>query len=141
MKKLILIIAAIAFFTACSKKQDAKPLTPQTTTAKDLAGTWALVSTTDYITSGSKTDTITSTNSQGINFQFKTDGTGVENLITFVVNFTYTVSNGTIFEHEPATDNSAAQDLNITITAITTTKMVLRIVAPDDTQVLSFVKN
>src|ERR1700744_4385154 len=131
MKKLILVITAIALFTACSKKQDTKPLTPQTVTAKDLAGTWVLVSTTDYITSGNKTDTVMSANSQGINFQFKADGTGVENLVSFVVDFTYTVSNGVIFEHEPATANSAAQDLNITITAITTTKLVLRVTASE----------
>ena len=141
MNKLILVIVAIALLTACSKKQDAKPLTPQNATAKDLAGTWALVSTADYTTSNGKTDTTTSTNTQGISFQFKADGTGVESLITFVVDFTYTVSNGIIFQHELATDNSSAQDINFTITAITTTKLVLRIVTTDETQVLSFVKN
>jgi hypothetical protein len=141
MKKLILILSAVAILAACSKKQDAKPtLTPQNATAKDITGKWALVVDTTYTTVNGQTTTAITTNTGGITFIFNANGSGSENIATTVDPFTYTVSSGTIFLHVAATQNSAAGDLNVNITLITATKLVFRSVATDETQVLSFVK-
>ena len=141
MKKLITILAAATMlFAACSKKQNAKPaLTPQNATAKDLTGHWVLVADTSVTTTNGKS-VATVTNDSSISFTFNADGTGAENLST-VTYFTYTVSDGLILLHAPASGNSPAADATLTIAAITATGLTLKAGNSDEMQTLVFVKN
>jgi hypothetical protein len=144
MKKLIIILTAVALFAACSKKQDTKPvvtLTVQNATAKDLAGNWSLVADTEATTTNGKTTIVVATNTDGINFQFNADGTGIETVSSVAVNFTYTVADGLILLHAPAQGNSSAQDATLTITAITTTRLTFKAGDSNEMQTLVFVKN
>jgi hypothetical protein len=127
MKKIIILLSAVAFLAACSKKQDVvKPLlTPLNATTVDLAGKWSLVGDTTYSYFNGKYIPNINLVPNGVYFQFSADGSGSENLSPNGGIFTYKVSNGIILLHVAASGSTPAADSNVTITEITATKLVI----------------
>ncbi len=130
MKKILSVLLAVVFLAGCSKKNDVKPLTPQTATVADIAYKWNMQADSTFQVVDGKTQLTHSSAAPNLAdglttfIQFNTEGT----VITTSMNqgLSYTLSNGTIKVSQKNQDGSNGPVLNMSIIAITKQTLLLR---------------
>lgn len=127
MKKLLLIISALALLAACSKKNEVKPIKPNTVTAANLTGKWLMITDTSYVVGDTSSSTISVSNIQEY-FNYNQDGSGTETaaVLSFAINFKYTVAGGVI----KVVIDGEEDDLQLL--AYSSTRYVIREYSPDE---------